>query len=52
MKGRKFNGQATVLMPYLRVANVQDGFIDLREIKEIEVLRLILKDTSSSPGMF
>ena len=25
-------------MPYLRVANVQDGFLDLSEIKTIEVL--------------
>ena len=37
-KGRKFNGQVTVQVPYLRVANVQDGFLDLEEIKEIEVL--------------
>lgn len=27
----------TVKKPYLRVANVQDGFLDLSEIKEIEV---------------
>lgn len=25
------------LLPYLRVANVQDGYLDLREIKQIEV---------------
>ncbi|HKQ93743.1 MAG TPA: hypothetical protein VJZ77_23995 [Blastocatellia bacterium] len=37
-KGRKFNGKMTILMPYLRVANVQDGYLDLAEIKEIEVL--------------
>ena len=37
-KGRKFNGQQTVWAPYLRVANVQDGFLDLSEIKVIEVL--------------
>ena len=37
MKGRKFNGQQTVFKPYLRVANVQDSFLDLREIKLIEV---------------
>lgn len=37
MKGRKFNGHATVQMPYLRVANVQDGYLDLQEVKKIEV---------------
>jgi type I restriction enzyme, S subunit len=37
-KGRKFNGKPTVFVPYLRVANVQDGFLDLTEIKDIEVL--------------
>lgn len=37
-KGRKFNGKKTITLPYLRVANVQDGFLDLGEIKKIEVL--------------
>ena len=37
-KGRKFNGQPTVIVPYIRVANVQDGFLDLSEIKTIEAL--------------
>lgn len=37
-KGRKLRGKATVEAPYLRVANVQDGFLDLTEIKTIEVL--------------
>jgi type I restriction enzyme S subunit len=50
MKGRKFNGQATVLMPYLRVANVQDGFIDLREVKEIEVLATDIERYRLQPG--
>jgi type I restriction enzyme, S subunit len=35
--GRRLNGK-TIKIPYLRVANVQDGFLDLREIKEIKVL--------------
>lgn len=35
-KGKK-NISDPVLKPYLRVANVQDGFLDLAEIKEIEV---------------
>jgi type I restriction enzyme S subunit len=37
-KGRNLAGQETVEIPYLRVANVQDGFLDLTEIKTIEVL--------------
>ena len=31
MKGKR-NNQKTVLLPYLRVANVQDGYLDLKEI--------------------
>lgn len=37
-KGRKLNSRTTVDVPYLRVANVQDGFLDLDEVKTIEVL--------------
>lgn len=37
-KGRKFAGQNLVLVPYMRVANVQDGHLVLNEVKEIEVL--------------
>ncbi len=37
-KGRKFGDKETVFTPYLRVANVQDGYLDLSEIKEIKVL--------------
>ena len=36
-KGRKLVGRATTWMPYLRVANVQAGYLNLEEIKEIEV---------------
>ncbi len=35
--GRVLAGK-TVRLPYLRVANVQDGRLDLSRIKEIEVL--------------
>jgi type I restriction enzyme S subunit len=35
-KGRRLVG-VTVELPYLRVANVQDGRLDLREVKTIEV---------------
>ncbi len=37
-KGRKFGDKQTVEVPYLRVANVQAGHIDLTELKTIEVL--------------
>ncbi len=36
-KGRKFEGVKTVELPYLRVANVQAGHIDLSDVAEIEV---------------
>ncbi len=36
-KGRNLNGRKTISLPYLRVANVQDGFLDLSEIKEIDI---------------
>jgi type I restriction enzyme S subunit len=36
-KGRKFGSEETVRAPYLRVANVQDGHLDLSEIKTIEM---------------
>ena len=37
-KGRHLGNRPTTMLPYLRVANVQDGFLDLTEIKEIEAL--------------
>lgn len=37
-KGRKLDGQGAVEVPYMRVANVQDGRIALDDVKEIEVL--------------
>ena len=37
-KGKDLSGEEdTVLVPYLRVANVQDGFLNLEEIATIEV---------------
>ncbi len=37
-KGRKFDDNSTkIRVPYLRVANVQDGFLDLEEIQTIEI---------------
>ena len=37
-KGKDYKGQQTISLPYLRVANVQDGYLDLKIIKTIEVL--------------
>jgi type I restriction enzyme S subunit len=37
-KGRKLNNKATVLVPYMRVANVQDGRIFIDDVQEIEAL--------------
>jgi type I restriction enzyme S subunit len=36
-KGRKFADKHVLNLPYLRVANVQDGYLDLSEIKDIEL---------------
>ena len=35
--GRNLTGSDTVELPYLRVANVQDGYLDLKEMKTIRV---------------
>lgn len=36
-KGRKFNGAETVDVPYIRVANVQDGRLNLADVKTISI---------------
>ncbi len=36
-KGRKLENHKKIELPYLRVANVQDGFLDLSEIKTIPI---------------
>jgi len=35
--GRKLGSQATCHLPYLRVANVQEGHVDLSVVKEVQV---------------
>lgn len=35
--GNKYEGLKTIELPYLRVANVQDGYLNLDEIKKIKV---------------
>lgn len=37
MKGRDLSRFETIEVPYLRVANVQAGFLDLREVKQIPI---------------
>ena len=37
-KGRDFKGKSVIRLPYLRVANVQDGYLDLSDMQEIELL--------------
>lgn len=36
-KGKALGDKDAVTLPYLRVANVQDGYVDLREVSELEV---------------
>ncbi|WP_177225001.1 restriction endonuclease subunit S [Variovorax sp. 770b2] len=36
-KGKKYGGTSMVEVPYLRVANVQDGYLDLSSVSLIEV---------------
>jgi type I restriction enzyme, S subunit len=36
-KGKDLEGQSTKTVPYLRVANVQDGHIDLTDVAEIQI---------------
>ena len=36
-KGRDLSQQKTITLPYLRVANVQNGYLDLSQMKDIEI---------------
>jgi len=36
-KGKDNSGKQTVEVPYLRIANVQDGFLDLDDVSSIEI---------------
>ncbi|NVJ98154.1 MAG: restriction endonuclease subunit S [Alphaproteobacteria bacterium] len=49
-KGRKLAGKETISLPYMRVANVQDGYIDVSDIKEIEIPISEVKKFSLSKG--
>ena len=49
-KGRKFNGEQPMTVPYVRVANVQAGYLDLSELKTIEALPNEVKELSLKKG--
>jgi type I restriction enzyme S subunit len=49
-KGRKFSDVEMVDVPYLRVANVQDGHLDLTEMKEIRIRRSEIERYRLQPG--
>lgn len=49
-KGRKLNGRTARPVPYLRVANVQAGFLNLDEMKEIEATDAEIEGLQLRPG--
>ncbi len=49
-KGRKIESSNAVEVPYLRVANVQDGFLNLDEIKAITIQRGEEQKYALAPG--
>jgi type I restriction enzyme, S subunit len=49
-KGRNLPARETVNVPYLRVANVQAGYLDLSEIKTIDVLPADVEKYALQPG--
>lgn len=48
--GRSIAGLGVVELPYLRVANVQDGYLDLTEIKKVRVLSSEVPRYKLEPG--
>jgi type I restriction enzyme S subunit len=49
-KGRDLSGQDTIDVPYLRVANVQDGYLDLTDVALITIARTELARYALQPG--
>lgn len=49
-KGRRFSDAETTDVPYLRVANVQDGHLDLSEMKEIRIRKSEIERYRLLPG--
>jgi type I restriction enzyme S subunit len=49
-KGKDYDGVATIDVPYLRVANVQDGWLDLEDVATITIAAADLDRYSLRPG--
>lgn len=49
-KGRDLSGQVTITVPYMRVANVQDGYLDLDDVASIEIATDELERFRLEPG--
>ncbi len=49
-KGRKLEPGEAVELPYMRVANVKDGYLDLTEVKTIEIKRSEVEKLLICPG--
>jgi type I restriction enzyme, S subunit len=49
-KGRKLKPGEAVELPYMRVANVKDGYLDLTEVKTIEIKRSEVEKLLIRPG--
>lgn len=49
-KGKDNSGKETIEVPYLRVANVQDGYLDLDDVATIEIPSKDLARYSLKPG--
>jgi type I restriction enzyme, S subunit len=49
-KGKDNSGKATTEVPYLRVANVQDGYLDLADIATIEIPEDDMERYTLRPG--
>ncbi|SMX74892.1 restriction endonuclease subunit S [Brevibacterium antiquum] len=49
-KGRKTNGTALMQTPYLAVANVQDGYLDLTNVKQIDATAAEIERYKLLPG--
>lgn len=48
--GRSVSGVNAIELPYLRVANVQDGYLDLKEVKTVYIFRSELSRFRLEPG--
>lgn len=49
-KGRRFDPSEAIELPYMRVANVKDGYLDLKEVKTIAVKRSEIEKYRLLPG--